>query len=92
MKIIQNFYLRKQNLFAQQSGEASEKIFAASQAALAQTNVEPSEKPHTLEEYSFDHFRLVNYVSTNGTTRSLTVIFELNSRCDSNKKNLFSDR
>ena len=45
-----------QNLFAQQSGEQSEKMFAASQAAMAPAQ-EPSEKPHTLEEYSYDHFR-----------------------------------
>jgi len=44
-----------QDLFAQQSGEQSEKMFAASQAALAPQD--PSEKPHTLEEYSYDHFR-----------------------------------
>jgi len=43
------------DLFAQQSGEQSEKMFAASQAALAPQD--PSEKPHTLEEYSYDHFR-----------------------------------
>ena len=31
-------------------------MFAASQAAMAPAQ-EPSEKPHTLEEYSYDHFR-----------------------------------
>ena len=44
-----------QNLFAQQSGEFSEKMMATSQAALSPT--EGGEKPHTLEEYSYDHFR-----------------------------------
>ncbi|CAH1781656.1 unnamed protein product [Owenia fusiformis] len=43
------------NLFAQTSGEASEKMAAVSQAAMAPS--EPTEKPHTLEEYSYDHFR-----------------------------------
>ena len=47
-----------QNLFEQQSQEQSEKIFATSQSAMAErTTHEPSEKPHTLEEYSYDHFR-----------------------------------
>ena len=51
-----------QNLFAQQSGEQSEKIFAASQAAMNSPS-EPAEKPHTLEEYSYDHFRYGDGVS-----------------------------
>jgi myosin-7 len=46
------------NLFAQQSGEQSEKMFAASQAAMTpMAPADPSEKPHDLEQYSFDHFR-----------------------------------
>ena len=44
-------------MFAQQSMEQSEKIFAHREA-MAPT--EPAEKPHTLEEYSYDHFRLAS--------------------------------
>ena len=46
-----------QNLFAQQSGEQSEKIFAASQAAMSPMTDTSPQKAHTLEEYSYDHFR-----------------------------------
>ena len=44
-----------QNLFAQQSMEQSEKIFAHKEAMAPPS--EPGKKAHTLEEYSFDHFR-----------------------------------
>ncbi len=55
-KLVLSYCWCFQNLFAQQSGEQSEKMFAASQAAMAPSH-EPSEKAHTLEEYSYDHFR-----------------------------------
>lgn len=45
-----------QNLFAQQSMEQSEKIFAHREA-VTPSDLEPTEKAHTLEEYSYDHFR-----------------------------------
>lgn len=44
-----------QNLFAMQTAEQSDKIIP-SQYAMEQQD--PTEKPHTLEEYSYDHFRL----------------------------------
>lgn len=51
-------FILRQNLFEQQSQEQSEKIFATSQSAVTETSTtEPTEKPHTLEEYSYDHFR-----------------------------------
>jgi myosin-7 len=55
------------NLFAQQSLEASERMFTTSQMAVEPTTgtlrgsgglgSDPAERPYTLEEYSYDHFR-----------------------------------
>lgn len=45
-----------QNLFAQQSMDTP-KFFPATQTAVETT--EPGDKPHTLEQYSYDHFRYV---------------------------------
>ena len=39
------------------------KIMSVSTEAMDQ--LEPGERPHTLEEYSFDHFRLVSLASAN---------------------------
>ncbi|PFX22115.1 unconventional myosin-VIIa-like isoform X2 [Stylophora pistillata] len=43
-------------LFNDQSLESSEKIIATTQTAIYQEEVESFEKPHTLYEYSIDHF------------------------------------
>ena len=45
-----------QNLFAQQSAEQAQRIFATSQVAMDSQETF-TEKQHTLEEYSYDHFR-----------------------------------
>jgi len=50
-----------QSLFEQQTVEQSEKIFAASGSVLMDTGVEPGEMPYTLEHYSHDHFRSVQF-------------------------------
>ncbi|KAK2172331.1 hypothetical protein NP493_972g00051 [Ridgeia piscesae] len=44
------------NLFAQQSVEQAQRIFATSQVAMDSQETF-TEKQHTLEEYSYDHFR-----------------------------------
>lgn len=46
----------QQALFNDQSLESSEKIIATTQTAIYQEEVEAFEKPHTLHEYSIDHF------------------------------------
>ena len=40
--------------------EQTDKMFAHHEAVVPAG--EPSEKGHTLEEYSYDHFRLVSYL------------------------------
>lgn len=46
----------QQALFNDQSLESSEKIIATTQTAIFQEETEAFEKPHTLQEYSIDHF------------------------------------
>ena len=51
-----NVLLCWQALFNDQSLESSEKIIATTQTAIYQEEVEDFEKPHTLMEYSIEHF------------------------------------
>lgn len=46
----------RQALFSDQSLVSSEKIIATTQTAIFQEEVEDFDKPHTLMEYSIDHF------------------------------------
>ena len=50
------FRLIWQALFSDQSSVSSEKIIATTQTAIYQDEVEDFEKPHTLMEYSIEHF------------------------------------
>ena len=54
MKI--NHLLCLQTLFNDQSLESSDKIIATTQTAISPEEVEDFVKPHTLWEYSIDHF------------------------------------
>ena len=51
-----SFPLCLQTLFNDQSMESSEKIIATTQTAIYPDEVEDFIKPHTLQDYSIDHF------------------------------------
>ena len=46
-----------QGLFAEQSSEGAEKIIATTQSALQGDQPQDTVKPHSLKEFSYDHFR-----------------------------------
>ena len=50
------FIVCLQALFSDQSLENSEKIIATTQTAIYQEEMEDFIKPHTLQDYSIDHF------------------------------------